>query len=67
MATARELHVAIGLLLGKLKDQHAYLRAEHQEIFIPGPPPSELTREELKLLDSYGVMWGSTQEWHCLV
>ena len=65
----KELHEALGILLefrGKQGDFVNYdVCAEHDEIWMGGPDPSQLKPEEVKRLEELHVNWDeSTQSWH---
>lgn len=68
MPDAKELHEALGILLPKADPNDLYLAAEHDELYIPGPPPKKLTPEERKRLEELNVTWeGDGERWHAFV
>jgi hypothetical protein len=68
MPNAREIHEAMGILLAKTEDKAPYMCAEHDEVFLPGPPPEAFTAEEQKKLEELRVTWDEGNEsWHCFV
>jgi len=68
MPGAKELHEALGILIPKADPNNLFMCAEHDEIYVPGPPPEKLTPEERKRLDELGVTWEEDSEnWHAFV
>ena len=68
MPDAKKIYEIMGILLPKCDKEHPYIAAEHDEIYIPGPPPERLTPEEAKRLEELGAEWEEEyNSWHCFV
>lgn len=67
MPSAEKIHEILGILLKYAKEQHPHMTAEHDEIWLPGPDPEEMTEADRKRVEELGADWGGGTLWHCFV
>ena len=66
MPNARQINEGLSILLRYAKDRDAYMCANHDEVFLPGPPPDEISDADRKRLEELGIDWDG-DGWHAFV
>ncbi len=65
MPAARIIHEGLGILLKYEDEPTSYICAEHDELFLPGPPPDKISEADRKRLGELGIAWREdVDSWH---
>lgn len=65
MSQLREVAEGLSILLTYDKEDKAHVCAEHDEVYIGGPPPGQIEPQDRKRLTKLGFTWESDYDgWH---
>lgn len=62
MAHARKFHEALGILLMYVVGETDGIHQSHDQVWLPGPGPSDIHPDDLKRLKELGLIWDEEED-----